>query len=484
MSRTFGEMVAWRERTILAAASSAVLLLAACGSEDRCASGACEADLDVYVAPDGDDTAPGTRERPVRTVRTALRLAAHATRPDVRLAQGIYTEQEPLVLPDGVRLRGGYVPKTFEESEALSELRGASLAVVVRDPKTPGSLRGLRIVAADASAPGEASIALWTRSARGFRLDHVELRAGRGADGVDSVVTGGAPSRDGAPGQDGRGGAIDGENGAGRGGDGGQNTTCPEARGGAGGSGGQRYTAFSGVDGRASAAGVAGGKGAPESGCTGRAGESAATVPKPGEAGKQGAQGLDVGTWDGANARYVAARGGDGTAGTSGAGGGGGGGGAGQTGALCTDGAGNGGGGGGAGGCGGAAGLGGGGGGASVAWLVEDGAPLAFDVRFVTAGGGRGGAGTPGSSGGKGGAGGRGASVGLSEIGRGGDGHAGADGGNGGTGAGGSGGPSLAVWVLAGNAEIASATYELGPGGAAGQGPLAGLPGKRAERYP
>lgn len=475
-------------RVPLALGLSGLVVLAsvsACGSEDPCANEACASDLDVYVSPNGDDTAPGTKARPVHSVRTALRLAAFAKRPRVLLAQGTYEEPETLVLPDGARLEGGYVPGTFaEDSEAYSELRGAALALVVKDAKTPGLVRSMRIVAADAKSAGEASVALWITGSESFRLDHLELRAGRGADGPSAVAPSAPTSLDGATGKDGTSGSIDGENGAGRGGDGGQNARCPDARGGAGGSGGQRYTAFKGVDGRASPMGAEGGKGAAENGCTGLPGGNADAVAKPGDPGKPGALGRDVGTWDASRARYVASRGGDGTAGEDGAGGGGGGGGSGQTGTLCTDGAGNGGGGGGAGGCGGPAGLGGGSGGASIGLLLESSSPLMDRITLVTAGGGKGGAGTGGTAGGKGGAGGKGAATGLSEIGRGGNGHSGGDGGAGGHGAGGSGGPSLGIWLVSGRAEVSNATYTLGPGGEPGGGPLPGATGRKAERFP
>lgn len=462
-------------------------VIAACGSSDPCADGACEEDISVYLAPNGDDAAAGTKAKPVRTVRVALRLAAHAKRARVRAAKGTYEEPETLVWPEGVTLEGGYDEAWTEDTAAYSEIRGASVAIVVRDVRAASALRGVRVSAADADTmrAGEASVAMWISGSDGFRLDRVELRAGRGADGQAASATTIDPlTLDGRPGANGTVGSIDGENGAGRGGDGGQNPTCPSARGGAGGSGGQRYTAFAGVDGRASPAGATGGKGAPESGCTGRAGTNADAVANPGAAGAAGKAGPDLGTWDSVNAKYRASGGTSGAKGDDGAGGGGGGGGAGQTGALCTDGAGNGGGGGGAGGCGGAPGSGGGGGGASVALLVENSAPILDSTSFFTAGGGAGGAGTAGTRGGSGAKAGVGAAAGLSEIGRGGDGRAGADGGAGGAGAGGSGGPSVGLWIVSGKAESTNAKFEVGAGGGAGGGPLPGVAGRRADRLP
>ncbi|MBZ0117787.1 MAG: DUF1565 domain-containing protein, partial [Sandaracinaceae bacterium] len=64
-----------------------------------------------YVAPDGDDSGPGSPTRPLRTVDVALMRAAMSigtamARPHVFVASGIYTET--LHVPDGVKLHGGY----------------------------------------------------------------------------------------------------------------------------------------------------------------------------------------------------------------------------------------------------------------------------------------------------------------------------------------------------------------------------------------
>ncbi len=462
------------------------IAVAACGSADPCsAPGSCADDPVVYLAPNGDDAAPGTQQKPVRSLRTALRLAAFAKRFEVHAAIGIYEERETVVWPEGVRFSGGYSPDVWKESSTLSELRGAAIALVIRQGTTPGLLRNIRVSAADASLEGQASVAVWVVGAEAFRFDNVELRAGRGGAGKGALPVSNDPAvLDGKAGGAGTAGAIDGENGAGRGGDGGQNPMCPAARGGAGGSGGQRYTAFAGVDGRASPAGAAGGVGAAENGCKGRDGSSATGAASDGSPGRAGAKGSDLGSWDVTAVAYLPSSGGPGTAGKDGAGGGGGGGGSGQTGTLCTDGAGNGAGGGGAGGCGGFPGAGGGGGGASVAMLIESTTPILDRVVLVTAGGGSGGAGSEGSRGGKGGGGGAGASAGVGEIGRGGNGHAGGSGGLGGAGTGGSGGPSIGVWTLGGRAEATNLKFELGPGGVGGSGPVAGAPGRRAERAP
>jgi hypothetical protein len=59
----------------------------------------------VVVSPSGDDTAPGTPARPVRSLtrardiaRDTARAADHSAPVQVRLADGVYRQQAPLVL--------------------------------------------------------------------------------------------------------------------------------------------------------------------------------------------------------------------------------------------------------------------------------------------------------------------------------------------------------------------------------------------------
>jgi hypothetical protein len=65
-------------------------------------------DRAVFVAADGDDSAMGTREAPVRTIRQALRLASYNGRSQVLVGVGTYNESETLVIPEGIGVFGGY----------------------------------------------------------------------------------------------------------------------------------------------------------------------------------------------------------------------------------------------------------------------------------------------------------------------------------------------------------------------------------------
>ncbi|MFO0610868.1 MAG: DUF1565 domain-containing protein, partial [Polyangiales bacterium] len=322
----------------------------------------------VFAAPDGDDRNAGTRDAPVRTLRTALRLARFSMRTQVLLAEGAYAEGEPVVLVDGVGVFGGYQRAAGWQRPrgAVSELRGASLALVAQGLRVGVTLARVRVASADAAAPGESSVALRAVDAMNLRLaDGATLHAGAGARGANG--TPGSAGAPGAPGEPGRDGAVDDGNAPGAGGAGGVNPSCPRANGGAGGSGGQQYTRFVGVAGRPSVAGASGGAGGDGASCTGRDGANGSSAVTPGANGVDGAAGAELGRLDATSFAYVPADGADGAAGAEGGGGGGGGGSSGQTGALCTDGGGDGGGGGAAGGCGGTAGLGGRGGGASIA---------------------------------------------------------------------------------------------------------------------
>src|SRR5438876_355564 len=59
------------------------------------------AGVTIAVSPSGDDTAPGTPARPVRSLtraRDLTRTADHSAPVEVRLADGVYRQQAPLVL--------------------------------------------------------------------------------------------------------------------------------------------------------------------------------------------------------------------------------------------------------------------------------------------------------------------------------------------------------------------------------------------------
>jgi hypothetical protein len=114
-----------------------------------------------YVAPDGDDANPGSYMYPVATINEALRravasLATETPMPDVYVAAGTYFEA--LVVPDGVRIHGGY-RKDFLSLDSMSFLTvvlapawestpGGAALVVDNGGRTETVVEGIRFIGA------------------------------------------------------------------------------------------------------------------------------------------------------------------------------------------------------------------------------------------------------------------------------------------------------------------------------------------------
>jgi hypothetical protein len=421
----------------------------------------------IYVAADGDDSAPGSPSRPLRSLGRAIELAAlslatEAPRPHVFVATGTYTEL--VRMRDGVLLHGGYRrdflarnPQGFEvllvaPPESVAVL-GAAL-VIENAGRRPTLVEGLRVRgfdAADASQPAlgisivDPGPALVVRD---LRVRVGQPGAGRsGADGsaappvVDSARSGQTPraAREDAlqlcvPASDnqtvagaaGRNlcGGIDVSGGSGA------SASCPSfgAPAAGGGRGSGPSPGFGGGGGTDVRAPITGGSSCPGAVCCGLADFSVPTIypqATPGADGDAGSDGREGVACDDPLGRFAsgswiggAALGG--TAGTPGSGGGGGGAGGGVefdwTGGVCefADGLGGAGGGGGAGGCGGGPGEPGQSAAPAIGVLIQasDAAALPELTRVVIetqpgasgGDGGRGGDGAPGGRGGSGGA--------------------------------------------------------------------------------
>lgn len=419
-----------------------------------------------YVAPDGDDTGPGSPARPLLTIQRALDLAAQslagdAPRPSVFVASGTYAES--LSLPDGVALYGGY-------RRDFLALDPSGFRVSVRAPRTgtapygaamslvevgtaPTVVRWMELEGRDQSEASSPAFAVYARDV-GPELalrDNV-ITAGLPGDGptglsgesgrsLESAPSAGDPPR--AALEDARracrlvsanrvAGGRGGRNACGGarvdGGDGGS-ATCPftatsQPRGGngrrAGGTGG---AGGAGGTGGQDSAGPIVGSSCPGPVCCGLADFSVPTNfrgPEPGRPGQSGADGAAGFGCQRSQGRLVADvwTGDRATAGDAGGPGGGGGGGGAGGGTEMTyferfcpypDGLGGGGGGGGAGGCGGTGGGPGTSGGPSVALVVQSTGrgvvPALVGNTFRTSTGGRGGDGGAGGAGGRGAAG-------------------------------------------------------------------------------
>ncbi len=487
----------------------------AVGGDADCDGVADETDDFVYVTTSGSDRNPGTLERPMRTIQAAIERARAAGK-DVLVARGVYDGAVELVA--GVSVFGGYRPDFRDRDLALFpvvlEHRGADGGTPVlscRGIRSDTRVDGFIVEATDATVPGAGSTAVYLdRCGPQVRLSHLEIRAGRGADGVrgrsasDNLPPGflledldgvagspGQPSPDvgscrrvpgGAPGRHRCPSGLD--NSGGRGGD----ADCPAIgcfNGSPCGNAGCTDFTVGGVcdldavlaravpnpaaeAGRGPAPGAAGELtyNAPTNRGACNFCDDNPTLPRNGGPGGDGLDGTDGAGGGGCSSgpivdlaagRLRGGDGGSGTAGTDGSGGGGGTAGAGYaviggTGPGCTDRAGGAGGGGGSGGCGAPAADGGTGGGHSVGVVVRLGSlragPSFEAVRIVTASGGDGGPGGQGASGGAPGSGANGGSAAFWCARTGGRGGDGGRGGAGGGGGGGCGGGSHGVVLV------------------------------------
>ncbi len=427
-----------------------------------------------YVAPDGDDTGPGSPTRPLRTVtegfaRAAAEVAAGGPRRHVFIASGSYPES--VELPDGIFVHGGYrrdflalEPNGFrvEIRAPLDTLTPGGAAVFANAAgATETVLEWVTLIGRDALAPSEATFGMILRDVGGqLRLSTMTVRAGvpgAGADG-DTGIAGEPAMAEAGEGQRPRGAVENASHSCLRtdanvvaGGEGARNTCgALEVSGGRGGSSScPTFAEFQprgqagrgpapgtgGVGGQDSMGPIMGGPSCPEGICCGLADFTVPTDfsgPQSGNPGGDGRAGTGGGGCSTALGRFegelwVPDDAGDGSRGTPGSGGGGGGAGGGSAitwvDAECqfVDGLGGGGGGGGAGGCGGLPGTPGTSGAPSVAVLVfyrDDGPIDAFtmnDVVLWPSDGGRGGDGGAGGDGGRGSAGGLGQALALEE---------------------------------------------------------------------
>jgi hypothetical protein len=421
----------------------------------------------VFVSVTGDDTAAGTKEKPLKTL-----MAAVATGKPIYACAGATPFREALVIASAVTVYGGLDCASWAYSASTKTALTAPADAVplsVSNGTGATAVYDFAITAADATAPGGSSIAVLDSGAA-LTLTRCNLTAGKGADGSAGLTATGtglpganAPTPAPATALDG---CVAGQNGVlgGQPGD----TTCGSIVT-SGGSGGVGQNQTTGGVGNAAppqpepnampAADGKGGQAQSTTPCTpGDLGANGVTSAPPGA----GASGL--GTIVAAGYQAPAA-----TAGQAGGPGYGGGGGGGAK--QCANGAaGPAGGGGGAGGCGGQGGGPGQSAGGSFGLLSVAAMVSLNSVTITTTNGGAGGAGGNGQPGGQGGNGGvPGSSNGDGSV-KACSGGAGGQGGAGGPGGGGLGGPSAGI-AFTGTAPVQTqVTIVHGSGGAGGPG--------------
>ncbi|CAN99445.1 hypothetical protein predicted by Glimmer/Critica [Sorangium cellulosum So ce56] len=448
----------------------------------------------VFVSEEGNDSSPGTKDAPVRTLQHAIGLAAHVRRDGKAPTRRVYAcgglFEEAISLPQGVELWGGRLCADgdwsyggpLDEQNALTVVAppvGIPVRVLGGDDDAASAeedatsvIFGVRVEAADASASdGKSSIAMILEHGARAIVQSSVILAGDGKDGEPGEDAPSFRAKAGVVGNDGvdacttnaAPGALP------------VVTVCGdgiESTGGEGGDGGREMggDGTSGLPepvGTPENRGLAGG-GASSMPCTdGGRGADGAPAERAAGAVDPGLLGIDG---------WIGVRGKDGENGGVGQGGGGGGGGKGrgpmnacpadrpQGGAA--------GGSGGSGGCGGKGGKGGDYGGASIGIVALQGSALTVDASTVLgAKGGDGGVGGTGQWGGVGWGGGNGGRS-VTDLSRGCAGGGGGNGGRGGDAGGGLGGHSLGIGSVGASVAILE-TSKVSPG-QAGTGGLGG----------
>lgn len=437
--------------------------------------------LGVFVSPQGNDTAVGSKSDPVKTVGRALTLAKTSGKRVYACGDaGDYAESVTVGASlDGVAVFGGFSCDDFTYVQGLKTtiVAASPTAWIIEDLTIGAHLEDLDIQAAEASLPGESSFGLIVRDSQNVVLRRVKATAGagaagaKGADGVAGASgTAAGDAQDGADGSCSSGGETE------LGGAWTAASTCG-SRGGDGGTGYSDGTAGDGEPGVPTTGlvtavldnGGSGSDDADEDGASGADGSDGAP-------GAPGAPAPLNGAFSASG--FTPANGLAGSNGNPGQGGGGGGAGP----SVSNECRGASGGAGGMGGCGGTGGAGGGGGGASIGVFIWASSVTLDSCEFVSSDGGAGGAGGQGGTGGAGavgGSGGDGSGTGLTADA--GDGGSGGAGGPGGSGSGGSGGPSAALVKSASTAQelgsIVTVPGDGGAGGPGGLGPVAGPSG-------
>lgn len=177
----------------------------------------------VYVARSGNDSAPGTREAPLKTIGAAIAKAGQdPSKPSVFVQFGTY--DEAITMSPGIHVYGGFDEAWRQNTAVSTEIVAGSPAVRFSSITTETILDHVLVKSADATGAGASSIAILVEGSTGVTLRSVDVVPGLGGDGVDGQVgpTGanGGIGGDGKPGCENSGGFCD---------------SCPRPLGGAGG---------------------------------------------------------------------------------------------------------------------------------------------------------------------------------------------------------------------------------------------------------
>jgi hypothetical protein len=443
----------------------------------------------------GNNSNDGSKNNPLKTITAGLNAANSSPDKKTVIVSG-GTFNENISLKSGISIHGGYSgsPDWIEGFFFETIIVGNTPAISAKNVSNI-NLVNITIISNDATIAGDSSYAVFIYNSENILLDNLNVKAGKGAEGVDGEY--GTEGLDGNPGSQGDKGceSVDGWF------SGIFCNKCSVPQGGEGGSSPcSMFGGKGGEPGKDNSYGEPGenGTGSSNNGGEGGIGHNSDDMclfytglaihgndGEPGPHSTHGSGGKEFGTIteDG----YITANGEKGEDGAHGQGGGGGGGG--QGGSKWCKSYGSSGGGGGGGGCGGKGGKGGKGGGGSFAIIVHNSHISVLNSSFESSDGGDGGDAGTGALGGLGGNGGSGGPYGGSgeqdDAGCGGWGGNGANGRRGGHGGGGGGGPSIAVVISDSSVNgLNTSSFKTGNSGDGGASPQNfGLKGKKSSTY-
>jgi len=292
--------------------------------------GCLEDSVGVFVSPDGDESASGTKQAPVRSITKGVELATARGLPRIYVCEGTY--ESGIHVEASVALFGG-LTCAWAPSEAARPKLAPFQGIPVRVTKVDGPVRieAIDIVgSADPAVTGDSAIAAFVSESSSVTFRNVNLSAGAGTAGEKGASRSnytGPTASTGGNANGGTGGAgpscscVDGSSskgGAGAAGDGSgfEDGSAVPAVGAANGGASGASTCEAGQSG---ANGAANGAGAPEtaSGVLAASGWTPATQPANAPSGNPGQGGGGGGT----ESNFGAAGGGGGCGGCGGAGG-------------------------------------------------------------------------------------------------------------------------------------------------------------------
>src|SRR5689334_6624442 len=155
----------------------------------------------IYVRADtGNDSNPGTRELPLKTISAGIASAQLGTPRPVLVGSGTYSES--VTMHDGVAVYGG-VDSGWTRNGETTTIVGGLIAVQVFSTTMEARLDGVIVKSADADAAGT-TIGIVITGSQNVELIGVTVEpgaGGRGVDGVDgSIGTTGSMGTTGGPG--------------------------------------------------------------------------------------------------------------------------------------------------------------------------------------------------------------------------------------------------------------------------------------------